>query len=130
MVVIFMFSTELFASANTTPFLAPWLANLLPEISAAAIEFVVLGIRKLGHWSEYFILAVLLMRALNADFFSEHARRLPFWSIVLTTLYAATDELHQSFVPSRSASVIDVAIDSFGAVCGTLCFHLRNRRSN
>ena len=130
MVVIFIFSSELFSAGNTTPFLATLLAGLLPEVSAAGIEMIVLLIRKLGHWSEYFILAVLLMRALNADFSIERAKPRWIWSIVLTTLYAATDELHQSFVPSRTASPVDVVIDSFGAICGTLWFHLRNRPRN
>jgi len=33
---------------------------------------------------------------------------------------ATTDELHQSFVKSRSASVRDVLIDSGGAISGVL----------
>jgi VanZ family protein len=127
MIVIFIFSTELFSSGNTTPFLVPLLADLLPDISAAHIEIIVLLVRKLGHWSEYFVLAVLFMRALNAGFSSRSAKRRIFWSVAWVTLYAVSDEFHQAFVPSRSASPIDVMIDSFGAICGTLWSHLRNR---
>ncbi|MGN6720013.1 MAG: VanZ family protein, partial [Candidatus Binatia bacterium] len=32
------------------------------------------------------------------------------------------DEWHQSFVPSRTASVIDVLIDTFGGICGIWTF--------
>jgi VanZ family protein len=130
MMVIFILSTELFSSANTTPFLAPLLADLLPDVFAARIEVIVLLLRKLGHWSEYFILAVLLMRALNAELSTRSARRRLLWSIAVATFYAGSDELHQAFVPSRTASPVDVMIDSFGAFCGTLWGHLRNRRSN
>jgi VanZ family protein len=127
MIVIFVFSTEWFSSANTTPFLAPLLANLLPAAFAPRIEGIVILIRKLSHWSEYFILAILLMRALKAEVSSQSAMRRSISSIVLATLYAASDEFHQSFLPSRTANPVDVAIDSFGAVCGTLWCHLRNR---
>jgi len=130
MMVIFILSTELFSSANTTPFLAPLLADLLPDVFAARIEVIVLLIRKLGHWSEYFILAVLFMRALDAELSTQPAKRRLLWSIGLATLYAASDEMHQAFVPSRTASPVDVMIDSFGAICGALWSHLRNRRSN
>jgi VanZ family protein len=130
MIVIFIFSTEWFSSANTTPFLAPLLADLLPAVFAPRIEGILVLIRKLSHWSEYFILAILLMRALKAEISSQSAIRRLIWSIVLATLYAASDEFHQSFMPSRTANPLDVVIDSFGALCGTLWCHLRNRSDN
>jgi VanZ family protein len=120
MIVIFIFSTEWFSSANTTPFLSPLLAEVLPAVFAPLIEGIVALIRKLSHWSEYFILAILLMRALKAEISSQPAIRRLIWSIVLATLYAASDEFHQSFVPSRTANPVDVVVDSFGAFCGTL----------
>jgi VanZ family protein len=127
MIVIFIFSTEWFSSANTTPFLSPLLAEVLPAVFAPLIEGIVALIRKLSHWSEYFILAILLMRALKAEISSQPAIRRLIWSIVLATLYAASDEFHQSFVPSRTANPVDVVVDSFGAFCGTLWCHLRDR---
>jgi VanZ family protein len=39
-------------------------------------------------------------------------------AVVLAGLYGATDEYHQSFVEGRGSTVIDVVIDSFGAVLG------------
>jgi VanZ family protein len=126
MIVIFIFSTEWFSSANTTPFLSPLLAEVLPAVFAPLIEGIVALIRKLSHWSEYFILAILLMRALKAEISSQPAIRRLIWSIVLATLYAASDEFHQSFVPSRTANPVDVVVDSFGAFCGTLWCHLRD----
>jgi VanZ family protein len=39
---------------------------------------------------------------------------------VAAVLYAATDELHQSLVPSRYARVTDVAIDAAGAAIGVV----------
>ena len=37
---------------------------------------------------------------------------------VITTAYAATDEMHQLFVPGRSGQVSDVLLDSAGAMAG------------
>jgi VanZ family protein len=38
--------------------------------------------------------------------------------LALVALYAASDEFHQSFVPSREASVRDVLLDSLGGALG------------
>jgi VanZ family protein len=130
MILIFTFSTESFSSGKSTPFLAPLLADLLPHGLARHMETIVYLIRKLSHWSEYFILGILLMRALKAQIPRQPALRRMLWSILLATLYAVTDEYHQTLVPGRSANLLDVVIDSFGALCGTLCCHLRNRSDN
>jgi len=128
MIVIFIFSTDHFSSARTTPVIAPFLSSLFPGLAEAHIENIGLSLRKLGHWSEYFILAVLLMRALSGEFSRLGAKRLMLWSVAFAVMYAVSDELHQSFVPSRSASAVDVSIDAIGAICGTLSSYWRNRR--
>lgn len=50
---------------------------------------------------------------------------------VLAVLYGISDEVHQSFVPSRHASPIDLAFDAFGAAlgCGAFALFIRWRRS-
>src|SRR5213593_3124707 len=67
-----------------------------------------LVLRKCAHTSEYAILSVLLLRALG-----EVAP-----AFLLTVLYAASDELHQSFVRGRHASPLDVCIDAAGGLLG------------
>ncbi len=90
-------------------------------------------IRKCGHLTEYAILALLVWRALH---FSKNS--LPPWSwpkvggtLLVVFLFAASDEIHQSFVPTRTAQVSDVFIDTAGAVIGLLVLrlfvNLRNR---
>jgi VanZ family protein len=127
MSVIFFFSTDLFSGANTSSFLSPLLSSLFPAISADQIDAIHLALRKLGHWSEYFILASLLMRALREEFPRQTRIARWAWCVLLTTLYAASDEWHQSFVPSRTASLADVTIDSFGAICGAWWFSRRRK---
>jgi VanZ like family len=67
-----------------------------------------LVLRKLAHGAEYAVLGVLLLRAIGR----------PGTAFALATLYAATDEIHQAFVPGRQASPVDLAIDAAGAAVG------------
>ena len=62
--VIFVGSTDLMSTQHTSRFIVPFLRWLDPHISWAAINTIHTVIRKLGHVSEYAILALLLWRAL------------------------------------------------------------------
>jgi VanZ family protein len=73
----------------------------------AAAEVV---LRKLAHVAEYLVLTLLLLRALRR---SGIAAALPI-ALVAALLYAISDEWHQSFVPWRTATPRDVAIDAAG----------------
>jgi len=69
-----------------------------------------------AHLIEYGILALLIRRALASPpgFWG---RGVPLFtlSLGLTFLYGISDEWHQSFVPGRSSSVMDLAVDVTGA---------------
>src|SRR5919106_2513114 len=67
-------------------------------------------LRKLAHVAEYAVLGALLYRAL---------RREPA-AIALGSLYALTDEIHQTFVSGRQGSPLDWFIDTGGVVAGVL----------
>jgi len=119
--IIFVFSTEIFSGSNTGGIIGSLLQKIFPSMSGEDLDLIHSLVRKLGHFGEFFILAVLIMRALR-----KHSNDVGL-AIALITLYAISDELHQSVVPSRTASALDVLIDVFGGVCGTLWFRLRNR---
>ena len=120
--LIFFMSTDAGSAAHTSRVLEPLLRWLNPQISQAAIEQAHFVVRKCGHLSEYAVLAILCWRALmhfragppdgNA------ALRNAVIALVVSILYAATDEFHQSFIPSRGPSARDVMIDSCGAFIG------------
>ena len=78
-----------------------------------------LVLRKLAHAAEYAVLGALLLRATGRA-------RLAF---ALGTLYAVSDELHQTFVPGRMGSPIDVAIDVAGVMCGIVLWQRLRGRS-
>ncbi|MDB4286114.1 VanZ family protein [bacterium] len=72
-------------------------------------------LRKLAHFSEYFILLILSFRVANLYYLPPKT----FWIPLLGCfLYACTDEFHQTFVPGRVGSPIDVGIDTLGAILG------------
>jgi VanZ family protein len=77
-----------------------------------------LALRKLAHASEYAVLGLLLARAVR--------RELP--AVLLGIAYAASDELHQHFVPGRHGAVYDVAIDAVGVVVGVYLARRMTRR--
>jgi VanZ family protein len=76
-------------------------------------------LRKLAHTAEYAVLGALLLRATGRAGLA----------VLLGTLYAASDEIHQSFVAGRMGSPVDVAIDAVGVALGVLVWQsLRTRR--
>ena len=90
------------------------------------IEKFSLTVRKLAHMIEYFILAILIYLFL-IEFYPKD-KYLFLLVILLAIFYALTDEIHQLFVPGRYGSIIDVLIDSMGALFGTLmCFNYRHK---
>ena len=78
-----------------------------------------LPLRKLAHAAEYGVLGALLLRATGRAGLS----------LVLGALYALSDEIHQSFVPGRAGSPLDVALDTVGVACGIVIWQaVRSRR--
>ena len=87
---------------------------------------------KVAHFGAYAGLGVLLCRAYLGSGLNASAA---FWLTVLTaSLYGASDEWHQSFVPNRSADAADWLADSLGAMVGAVVFLLalraRDRRAS
>jgi VanZ family protein len=77
-------------------------------------------LRKLAHAAEFAVLGALLQRAVGR----------PGLAFALGVSYAISDEIHQSFVPGRLGSPLDVAIDAAGVAVGVALWHraARGRR--
>ena len=126
--LIFYFSAGSFSAQDTSQILQPALNWFFPGISMDQFEIVHLTIRKLGHLGEYFIFAVLVFRALRRqrnEYRDLHHNTL---TIGIVFLYAGSDELHQLFVPNRTASFADVLLDTLGGACAVVCMALYRRR--
>lgn len=75
-------------------------------------------VRKLAHFTEYFLLAITVAFPLYV--YGIRGIWLVLTGGILCVGFAALDELHQHFVSGRSCSVRDVVIDSCGALIGIL----------
>jgi len=119
MAVIFLGSTEALSSEQTSRIIVPVLRWLDPQISWDTINRLHMVSRKLGHITEYGILAALFWRALRS---LANLQKPILSTLVLCgcAVFAASDELHQSFVPGRTASGGDVLIDILGAFIGVI----------
>lgn len=100
------------------------------EIADAIEGFV----RKAAHMVEYGALSVLLYIWIGQ--WEMSFLRRAGTAVGATAVYAATDEIHQYFVPGRAGRFSDVCIDSAGALAGVVVFallvrivkHMRARR--
>lgn len=87
------------------------------EEFAKSIELVV---RKAAHMTEYAILGILFLGAI----YMHERRKTILYSWMATVVYAATDEIHQLFVPGRDGKITDVIIDSIGAILGIIFVYM------
>jgi len=113
-----------------------WLGRWLPVAIWMAVIFFLSAQRTLlnvsqhwledlinsaGHLTEYSILSFLLARAYNGT------RARIVIVVFVALLYALSDEWHQSFVPGRDASVIDLFVDALGTLIGSVIWTRRHK---
>ena len=75
-------------------------------------------IRKIAHFSLYTVVGGIAMILLNTYKIKENTKFLN--SLIIGILYAISDEIHQIFIPGRSAQITDVVIDAMGVLFGVL----------
>lgn len=113
--------------AKVVAFLQPGFAQLSLAQQEEIIAAWSFPIRKLAHFSEYFVLCGLALHALlraKAAFSGLSRLSAPVLCVIAVAfcaLYACGDEFHQLFVAGRSGKLFDVGVDSSGAaVCAIL----------
>lgn len=116
MCFIFWMSTGTFSAQNTSLIIEPLLRFLLPSITPEKVDWVHDIIRKLAHVTEYFILGILLFWAFRFGSKKLLTLRWAFYYLLVVVLYAAGDEFHQPSEATRTASVLDVGMDSCGGI--------------
>ena len=126
MMMMFIMSSDLGSADNTRPILTSiirkWFPALASQLSLAQIDVLDFVIRKCTHIAEYAVLALLTARAFAITSSSPFKTR--FIAAFTAAVYALSDELHQSFVPSRGAAYMDVLWDSLGASLGSLAIYM------
>jgi len=96
---------------------------MFPHASTDTLEVLHAVIRKSAHFTEYFIFSIFLMHGLRGKE-GAWSLRLAIWAVLMAAGYAALDEFHQSFVPSRTASPWDALLDTVGASAGQIVLWL------
>jgi VanZ family protein len=115
--VILAFSGEEFSAGTTSRIIGPLLHWLFPHLDPATLYALHGFVRKGAHVTEYALLGLLAFRALRLSLAISLART-ALLGITLVLAVAATDELRQSFLPSRTGSLVDVLIDLSGGALG------------
>lgn len=124
MILIFSFSNHTGTkSQNTSNIFTDRIVKVVMKITPntdytkvrKTISFI---IRKLAHFSIYFIGGILIFGFINT--FPIKKRNVVILTIIFGVLYAISDEIHQYFVEGRSAQVRDVLIDSAGIILATI----------
>jgi VanZ family protein len=93
-----------------------WAALIFALSSLSTLPAAPGGITdKHAHFTVYGVLAALLVWGLTDRSLMRTTWRTAAAAVVLATLYGASDEGHQAFVPGREVSALDLAADAVGA---------------
>lgn len=110
---LFIWSRSLFSgpeSSEQSAAVVAFVRPLFEQLGIADETLMTFVVRKLAHFSEYFMLGVLLSFTAS--------RRVAWPQALLGAAVACADESIQLFVPGRSGQFSDVLIDSCGMLCG------------
>ena len=116
--VIFWLSGGNFTDGKTSEFFFPKIKSVFPGLSPDGVAFVHELIRAFAHIFEFFLLGLLLSLAINRLHLRISGFKKGVLIFVLLCLFAAGDEVRQSLVALRHASLVDVGLDLFGGVMG------------
>jgi VanZ family protein len=122
-------SSDNFSAGNTSRIIGPLILWFFPNTSAETLAIVHFVTRKIAHFTEYAILGFLAARAFRTS--SRPAIR-DHWFLIsagLIVVYALVDEYHQSFVPTRTASIFDSLIDMAGGLAALLVISRKRAKS-
>ncbi len=121
MVVIFCFSaqngTQSAQLSETVQQYIVQIVDLAPQAQGANNQLI---LRKAAHFTVYLVFGGLCMAALLQTPRFTRVHQKAAVALAISVGYAASDELHQFFVEERSARILDVGIDTVGAVCGIM----------
>ena len=127
LVFISFASSDSFSAENTSRIIGPLVLWLFPNTSPERLAVIHFVVRKIAHFTEYAILAFLAARAFRTSLKPALANRWFLAALVLVVIYALFDEYHQSYVPSRTASIYDSLIDTSGGLVMLLILYRRHR---
>lgn len=126
--VIFFASTNYFNKDNTTKTVGPILHWAYSHFSEQTIDIIVILLRKAGHFTVYLLLAFFAVRALISSTKPWLSQNWFCWALLIIVLYSFSDEYHQSFEITRSASIYDCMIDIIGGLTYLIIFFIIRKK--
>ena len=120
---ISVLSTAAYSGSVTGWLLAQLLLSLHIHLTPQAFATIHFLIRKLAHGSEYAIFGLLLYHSFEVRHGEGWNARSAFGALVVGGLFSLVDEYHQSFVPGRTASLVDCGIDTVGVLLGIVLLY-------
>lgn len=131
--VIRLESTAVMSGANTSYWLLPYWVRFFGPITTEHWDVVHHLIRKCGHLTGYGIASICFFQGWRTtlavrqkplqpleDALKAMWRKSSWLALACTLVIASSDEIHQSFLPGRTATPVDVCIDMTGAILAQL----------
>ena len=132
MLVIFNFSSQNGTkSTKTSDVVTSMVVNVTTSVTnkdipreevKKKVEDSTFLVRKTAHFTEYLILGILVLQLLSD--YTKINKRMLIVSLVICYLYAVSDEVHQIFIPGRTAKVLDTFIDGAGSLVGIVIYSI------
>ena len=120
MILIFVMSSfDASSSSNQSNFIIDIITSIINIKDTGLLSLI---IRKLAHFTEYFILGLLVINLIT-----RYDKKIII-AILLCIIYATSDEIHQIFVPGRSCQITDIMIDSLGSIMGIYLYKLITKK--
>jgi VanZ family protein len=80
---------------------------------------------KVLHFVGYALLGALFLRAFKTSRIINNVKLMLIFSVLLSSLYGISDEIHQYLIPYRDADLMDVLADTLGGILGVYIYHLK-----
>ena len=132
MLVIFNFSSQNGTkSTKTSDVVTSMVVNVTTSVTnkdipreevKKKVEDSTFLVRKTAHFTEYLILGILVLQLLSD--YTKINKRMLIVSLIICYLYAVSDEVHQIFIPDRTAKVLDTFIDGAGSLVGITIYSI------
>lgn len=132
MLVIFNFSSQNGTkSTKTSDVVTSMVVNVTTSVAnkdipreevKKKVEDSTFLVRKTAHFTEYLILGILVLQLLSD--YTKINKRMLIVSLIICYLYAVSDEVHQIFIPDRTAKVLDTFIDGAGSLVGITIYSI------
>ena len=123
MILIFIFSSQAGETSSENNKFVIYVFKLIGlDLNSILGTFSDFLVRKAAHFTEYFILYILLYRAINTK--KTGNLKVFIGSILIVFLYACSDEFHQAFVPGRGPAFRDVLVDTCGGLTAFLVMYI------